>query len=245
MLVQHVHPSIIVPPPLPTLWPFLSNRPKNLQNAFAGLLRHLENSGGTLSQSGYDGVPVKWRVWTFPHPEVSEGLPGGGHNQSPLRKTLMSWTPPPTNFSFSYSTNLGLPISMWCCVLYTSSPTIPWHFPSVHSHSGGPMHWQIRGNEVSSTQFEALLWSWMWNSGSAPLRSSPAGKIKALSLKALYLCSLHGSLLSLNRFGVMFKSQLLQALTVNGHRGWKSKRNVSDISFYTSLLAATSTHQKL
>ena len=146
--------------------------------------------------------------------------------------------------TFSYSANLSHPVSLWCCVLYTSSPTIPSHFHSVHSHSGGPIHRQIRGNEVSSAQFEALLWSWMWNSSSAPLCSSPAGKIRALSLKALYLCSLYGSLLSLNRFGVTFKSQLLQALTVNGHKGWKSKRNVSDISFYISRWAGMRTHQK-
>ncbi len=57
---------------------------------------------------------------------------------------------------------------------------------------------------------------------SAPLCSSPAGKIRALSLKALYLCSLCGSSLSLNRFEVTFKSQLLQALTVNGQPAvWK------------------------
>lgn len=135
------------------------------------------------------------------------------------------------HFSFSYLANLSLPVSLWCCVLYTSSPIIPSHFYSVHSHSGGPIHWQIRGNEVSSTQFEALLWSWMWNSSSVPLCSSPARKIRALSLKALYLCSLRGSLLSLTRFGVTFKSQLLQALTVNGHKGWTTKRNVSDIFF--------------
>lgn len=163
-------------------------------------------------------------------------MSGGGHNYrapTPERAAVMSNNF--LHFSFSYSANLSLPVSLWCCVLYTSSPTIPPHFHSVHSHSRGPIHWQIRGNEVSSAQFEALLWSWMWNSGSAPLCSSSAGKIRALSLKALYLCSLYGSLLSLNRFGVTFKSQLLQALTVNGHKGWKSKRNVSDISFYIPL----------
>lgn len=143
---------------------------------------------------------------------------------------------------FSYSFNLSLPDCLWRCVLYTSSPAVPSHFHSVHSYCGGPIRTQIRGNEVSSAQFEAPLWSWMWNSSSAPLCSSVAGKIRALSLKALYLCSLYGSL---NRFGVTFKSQLLRALTVNGHKGWKSKRNVSDISFYIFLWAAMRIPQKV
>lgn len=148
------------------------------------------------------------------------------------------------HFSFSYSANLSLPVSLWCCVLYTSSPIIPSHFCSVHSHSGGPIHWQIRGNEVSSTQFEALLWSRMWNSSSVPPRSSLAGKIRALSLKALYLCSHCGSLFSLTRFGITFNSQLLQTLTVNGNKGWKSKRNVSDI-YFVSLFERGREHIKM
>lgn len=144
---------------------------------------------------------------------------------------------------FSCSSNLSLPDCLWRCMLYTSSPAVPSHFHSVHCRRGGPIHTQIRGNEVSSTQFEALLWSWMWNSSSAPLCSSAAGKMRVLSLKALYLCPLRGSLLLLNRFGVTFKSQLLRALSVNRHKGWKTKRNVSDISFYTSLWAGMRTHQ--
>lgn len=175
---------------------------------------------------------------------IFQGLSGEGHNcgaGAPERAAVMS-----NNFlRFSYSANLSFHISPWCCALYTSSPTIPSHFHSVHSHSGGPIHSQIRANEVSSAQFEALLCSWKWNGSTAPLCSSPSGKIRALSLKALYLCSLYGSLFSLNRFGVTFKSQLLRALTVNGHKGWKSKRNVSDISFYISLWAWMRTHQKV
>lgn len=199
-----------------------------------------------MLESGAGRVPVKWRAWTFAHTVVSfkvclaEDITRA---HTPECAAVMSNNF--LHFSFSYSANLSLPISLWCCVLCTSSPTIPPHFHSVHSHSGGPIHWQIRGNEVSSAQFEALLWSWMWNSSPAPLCSSLAGKIRALSLKALYLCSLYGSLLLLNRFGVTFKSQLLQALTVNGHKGWKSKRNVSDISFYISLWAGMRTHQKV
>lgn len=183
----------------------------------------------------------------FPSPwNIFQGLSGGGHNykaHTPERAAVMSNNF--LHFSCSHSANLSLSVSLWCCVRYTSSAIIPSHFCSVHSHSGGPIHWQIRGNEVSSTQFEALLWSWMWNSSSVPLCSSPAGKIRALSLKALYLCSLRGSLLSLTRFGVTFKSQLLRALTVNGHKGWKRKRNVSDIFFYISLWAAMRTHQNV
>lgn len=138
---------------------------------------------------------------------------------------------------FSYSSNLSLPDSLRGIVLYTSSPAVPSHFHSVHSCRGGPIHAQIRGNEVSSTQFEALLWSWMWNSSFAPLCSSAAGKIRALSLKALYLCSLCGSLLSLNRFEVTFKSQLLRARRVNGHKVERLREMFLTFLFYTTLWA--------
>lgn len=219
---------------------------------FSGSQRHREKGTRTKEVCTESGrpratrVPMKWVAWTSSHSEVSfkaRLVEDISRAHTPERPAVMSNNF--LHFSFSYSANLSLPISLWRRVLYTSSPTIPSHFHSVHSHSGGPIHWQIRGNEVSSAQFEALLWSWMWNSGSAPLCSSPAGKIRALSLKALYLCSLYGSLLSLNRFGVTFKSQLLRALTVNGHKGWESKRNVSDISFYISLWAGMRTHQRV
>lgn len=89
---------------------------------------------------------------------IFRGLSGEGHNcgaGAPERAAAMS-----NNFlRFSYSANLSFHISLWCCALYTSSPTIPSHFHSVHSHSGGPIHSQIRANEVSSAQFEALLCS--------------------------------------------------------------------------------------
>lgn len=128
------------------------------------------------------------------------------------------------HFAFSYSAHLSLPASPWLCVLYSfTHHSLTFHW--VHFCSRGPIHWKIRGNKVSSAQFEALLWRWMWNRCGAPLTS----KIRALSLKALYLCSLDGSGLSLNRFGVTLKSQLLLALTVNGHKGWRRKRNISAI----------------
>lgn len=175
---------------------------------------------------------------SFPrYKSIFQGLPGGGRTQKP--HSTCNAQQLPLFLLLHIQLICVWPVSLRCCVRYIFSRH------SLTFLLCAPL-WRTH------TLTDKRKWSLVctiWNTALKPnvkkqLGSSQAGKIRALSLKALYLCSLHRSLHSLNRFGVTFKSQLLRALTVNGRKGWKSKRNVSDISFYACLCAGMRAHYK-